>query len=186
MIKKQRRFKTRYRLWRKQNGICPLCDEAMLETDVPRIMVLTIDHIVPRARGGSNNERNIQLTHIQCNIDKGSNMPVGITLFAEMFRPEHRPANLPNFRPPLLAGTRRKKKIPTIQLPPAPDNHMKSPRLKRVGFFPPVIEIKPGEEVHTVKSHVKVGRKPTIIHTETGGEWNHLTIFRYEEDKDEG
>lgn len=49
---------------------CPLCHEAIKSQED-----LTIDHIVPRSKGGTDAIENLQPTHKKCNSDKGCVMP---------------------------------------------------------------------------------------------------------------
>lgn len=44
---------------------CPLCGMPMHITEV------SIDHIVPISKGGTNDRSNLQLTHVWCNLEKG-------------------------------------------------------------------------------------------------------------------
>lgn len=54
------------RIHRDFNGICALCGKYVEIEDASR------DHIIPRAAGGGNERKNIQLTHKACNNLKGS------------------------------------------------------------------------------------------------------------------
>jgi len=56
-------------LLKKQNGRCACCGLA-LNGDYH------LDHIVPLALGGENNDRNIQLLHSKCNLQKSSKNPI--------------------------------------------------------------------------------------------------------------
>lgn len=65
-------------LWQNQSGQCALCGKAMLTNrfDAPHARLwskwrATLDHIQPRAKGGSDRLENLQLTHAQCNKVKG-------------------------------------------------------------------------------------------------------------------
>lgn len=55
--------------------ICAYCGEGMeplVERNHP--LGMTIDHIKPRALGGSNKLENLRLLHRQCNCDLGASM----------------------------------------------------------------------------------------------------------------
>ena len=56
----------RYRLLKKANGRCSLCGATKKET------VLHVDHIVPRSRGGLNDESNLQVLCLKCNFGKSN------------------------------------------------------------------------------------------------------------------
>jgi 5-methylcytosine-specific restriction endonuclease McrA len=53
------------KLYRKQRGVCPLCGKSIA------FIHSTIDHIIPLARGGTWSRNNLQLTHYDCNQEKG-------------------------------------------------------------------------------------------------------------------
>lgn len=62
--------KTKYRkLFDAQEGICYLCNDPLTIYDI------TVDHVVPKSRGGKDSMRNILLTHSRCNSEKGNRMP---------------------------------------------------------------------------------------------------------------
>lgn len=55
---------------------CQLCGEPVdmcADTNAP--LAPTLDHIVPRARGGNDTEGNLRLAHRQCNVARGSDIP---------------------------------------------------------------------------------------------------------------
>jgi len=56
----------RYRLLKKANGRCSLCGATKKET------VLHVDHIVPRSKGGTNDESNLQILCLKCNLGKSN------------------------------------------------------------------------------------------------------------------
>jgi len=56
----------RYRILKKAGGRCALCGASKKET------TLHIDHILPRSRGGSNDESNLQVLCFQCNLGKSN------------------------------------------------------------------------------------------------------------------
>ena len=54
-------------------GVCPECEYChQVITDVDE---LTIDHTIPRARGGTDAIENLQPMHAKCNSAKGCSMP---------------------------------------------------------------------------------------------------------------
>lgn len=68
------------------HAICGLCDEEIdLELKWPDPMSLTIDHIIPLALGGTNEDINLQPTHQKCNFKKGARLAIPkegeVTLF---------------------------------------------------------------------------------------------------------
>lgn len=60
-------WKRRQILYRKQNGICPYCDETLGSPENG-----TLDHIKPRSKGGRKTITNLCLVHPECNALKGS------------------------------------------------------------------------------------------------------------------
>ena len=54
----------------RQNGCCYHCGEAML-TDPQHPRGITIDHIVPRKKGGRTTLQNTVGAHKECNHDRG-------------------------------------------------------------------------------------------------------------------
>ena len=54
------------RIYTRDKGICQLCMKSCKRIDS------TIDHIIPKSHGGSNNLFNLQLSHSWCNGIKGS------------------------------------------------------------------------------------------------------------------
>ena len=63
-----RQARWRAKLFASQNGLCALCGQHM-GRDV------TLDHIRPRSKGGSNAFRNMQAAHMRCNSIKGDKEP---------------------------------------------------------------------------------------------------------------
>ena len=53
-------------LWARQYGLCAACDTPLPETGHH------LDHIIPLARGGRNEDGNVQLLCPKCNLKKGS------------------------------------------------------------------------------------------------------------------
>ena len=56
----------RYRVLKKAGGRCALCGATKKET------TLHIDHIIPRSRGGLNDEENLQVLCLKCNLGKSN------------------------------------------------------------------------------------------------------------------
>lgn len=68
-------------LWLSQSGLCALCGEPMLRNrfQAPHARVwamrrATIDHIIPKSKGGSDTPDNLQLAHARCNKIKGNRL----------------------------------------------------------------------------------------------------------------
>lgn len=68
-------------LWMNQSGVCALCDRPMLRNrfEAPHARVwqklrATVDHIVPKSKGGSDACENLQLAHARCNKIKGNDL----------------------------------------------------------------------------------------------------------------
>ena len=68
-------------LWESQSGLCALCGEPMLRNrfQAPHARIwakqrATIDHIVPKSKGGADTWDNLQLAHARCNKIKGNRL----------------------------------------------------------------------------------------------------------------
>jgi len=66
-------------LWQTQSGHCALCSKPMLRNRFKaahaRVWAkqrATVDHIIPRSKGGSDAPENLQLAHARCNKIKGN------------------------------------------------------------------------------------------------------------------
>lgn len=66
-------------LWQAQSGVCALCGQPMFrnrfEAAHARIWAkqrATVDHILPRSKGGTDQQENLQLAHARCNKIKGN------------------------------------------------------------------------------------------------------------------
>lgn len=57
----------RQRLIAKHGMVCALCSKPIESENE-----LTVDHIIPRAMGGSTTYENCQLAHKECNLRKGN------------------------------------------------------------------------------------------------------------------
>lgn len=62
-------------LFDAQGGICAICGAALLSGGS-----LSVDHVIPKSRGGPDAIGNFTLTHWVCNNRKGSDMPHGCQL----------------------------------------------------------------------------------------------------------
>lgn len=60
-------------VWARDGGICQICGRPCTRRKGPRQG--TIDHVVPRSRGGSSEPSNLQLACKRCNTAKGAQMP---------------------------------------------------------------------------------------------------------------
>jgi 5-methylcytosine-specific restriction endonuclease McrA len=58
-------------VFERDEGLCGICTEVIdLALDWPHRMSLTLDHVVPLARGGEHSYRNTQVAHAVCNSRK--------------------------------------------------------------------------------------------------------------------
>jgi 5-methylcytosine-specific restriction endonuclease McrA len=53
----------------RDGGLCGICGEPVAPEEV------TLDHVVPLARGGPHAPTNVQIAHHLCNCTKGARMP---------------------------------------------------------------------------------------------------------------
>lgn len=67
-IRKEVRF-SRRNIFERDKNRCQYCGQRFAKTD------LTIDHIIPRSRGGHDTWTNLVLACVRCNVRKGSNTP---------------------------------------------------------------------------------------------------------------
>ena len=49
-----------------------------------------IDHIIPKSRGGSDDDSNLQLAHAQCNLAKSDRMPYELPLHRSALSPDRK------------------------------------------------------------------------------------------------
>lgn len=60
----------RWQLWANHKK-CALCGEI-----IERYLDSSVDHIMPRSKGGSDHISNVQITHMWCNSEKGNTHPL--------------------------------------------------------------------------------------------------------------
>jgi hypothetical protein len=60
----------------RDGWVCWLCD-APIDPSLPPTFAggATVDHVVPRSRGGTNDRDNLRLAHRRCNGGRGSHLP---------------------------------------------------------------------------------------------------------------
>lgn len=75
MIRARNLYRFRVLLRRLQGKICPICGEHMEGQSVT-----TIDHVIPKSRGGPDRLGNFLCTHKPCNARKADRMPTGCEL----------------------------------------------------------------------------------------------------------
>ena len=69
-----KRHKTLLALFKRDGGWCRLCGLPVeRKHDNPKLRA-TIDHIIPRSKGGGNNLENLQVAHAGCNYEKADNL----------------------------------------------------------------------------------------------------------------
>lgn len=70
--KPKRSTRVRELLWNSYPHVCGICGNQIDSFDE-----MHVDHIIPLSRGGKDILANLQLTHANCNLKKGSDMPEG-------------------------------------------------------------------------------------------------------------
>lgn len=68
------RRKLKERLYNEQGGICPYCLGEMTLTQHFNNSA-TVDHLIPKSRGGADLRENFVIACKSCNEDKGNKMP---------------------------------------------------------------------------------------------------------------
>ena len=68
----QRTAAFKRRIYFKTDGYCGICHELIdLRVKYPNAKSFSVDHIVPRAAGGSHSFENLQPAHLDCNARRG-------------------------------------------------------------------------------------------------------------------
>lgn len=64
---------------RRDGSDCKLCGDPIdMDLRKPDYMCASVDHILPRSLGGTNDLENLQLAHLVCNIRKGNRIDVAV------------------------------------------------------------------------------------------------------------
>lgn len=74
--RRQELMKWRHALWARQHGLCYWCGGRIPHnTTAAQDECLTVDHLVPKSRGGTDSPLNLVAAHRRCNGDRGNKMP---------------------------------------------------------------------------------------------------------------
>jgi 5-methylcytosine-specific restriction endonuclease McrA len=92
---KEVRF-SRRSIFERDKSTCQYCGKKLAKSE------LTIDHVVPRSRGGRDSWENLVLACVQCNVRKGDRTPVEAAM--PLVRRPIKPAWLPTLGTRLPAG----------------------------------------------------------------------------------
>ncbi len=86
-IRREVRF-SRRNIFERDRNTCQYCGKRFNKAD------LTIDHVVPRSRGGRDTWKNLVLACVRCNVRKGNRTPEEAGL--QLIRPPHKPLWIPH------------------------------------------------------------------------------------------
>lgn len=65
----------RSKLYFRDKGLCQICNQPVLiDVAYPDPQCLSIDHIVPISKGGTSSIKNLQITHLRCNLAKSNTL----------------------------------------------------------------------------------------------------------------
>lgn len=67
-------------LWRLQGGLCAACAEKLVNPNnkrVERRLRCSMEHVIPKSKGGAVGFGNVLVTHLGCNERKADRMPTG-------------------------------------------------------------------------------------------------------------
>ncbi len=65
----------RTELLERDGAACYLCTAGLsLATRYPDPLFASVDHVIPLARGGTNDRANLRLTHLVCNLRKRADL----------------------------------------------------------------------------------------------------------------
>lgn len=72
-------------LFKRDKGICGICNQPVKK------FASTIDHIIPKSRGGLDTYENTQIAHFHCNTHKGNLLPDEMTHLVFKGPPNRKP-----------------------------------------------------------------------------------------------
>ena len=73
-------------LWNMGNHHCPICGVKMVNKGSPKLHnFATIDHIVPKSKGGTNNIENLRLICRKCNNKRGNKIEEDTMYYKDRF-----------------------------------------------------------------------------------------------------
>lgn len=60
------------KIYERDNFQCGLCGKKVdLSLPYPDKLSASLDHVIPLSKGGTHTEKNVQLSHLHCNLSKG-------------------------------------------------------------------------------------------------------------------
>lgn len=62
----------KYAVWRRDRYTCRYCKRVLSEGSTDPAMMPTVDHVIPKSKGGSNRASNLVTACRDCNESKGS------------------------------------------------------------------------------------------------------------------
>jgi hypothetical protein len=68
--------------WQRDGGKCQICEKSIrLDVKWPNPLSMSVDHIVPLSKGGTDEESNVRAAHLGCNSRRGNKLGVQRRLF---------------------------------------------------------------------------------------------------------
>lgn len=74
-----RRAPWEHRLWKQQKGLCWLCMEPMIPFLRLHPLAASLDHLMPKSKGGANRIGNYLLAHRDCNSNRRNAVPIELS-----------------------------------------------------------------------------------------------------------
>lgn len=69
-------------VWDRDNGVCQICRKRIdWNLKWPNCKSMSVDHIVPISKGGTDEEANVRAAHLGCNSKRGNKQGVQKRLF---------------------------------------------------------------------------------------------------------